>query len=81
MESSTVKSLKETVLERIESLSLEELNVVVSFLNELEKENSVKEEILAYKGFLKNMDDDFKIELTTGLPEKRLKGSKSHKSI
>jgi len=81
MESTTVKSLKETVLERIESLSLEELNVVVAFLNELEKENSVKEEILAYKGFLKNMDDDFKTELTTGLPEKRLKGSKSHNTI
>jgi hypothetical protein len=81
MESTTIKSLKETVLERIESLSVQELIGVVLFLNELEKENLVKEDILAYKGFLKNMDDDFKTELTTGLPEKRLKGSKSNKTI
>ncbi|MCL6259771.1 hypothetical protein M3O96_11775 [Aquiflexum sp. TKW24L] len=81
MESTAIKSLKETVLERIEILSLEELNVLATFLNELEKENSLKEEILSYKGFLKTMDEDFKTELTTGLPEKRLKGSKSHKTF
>lgn len=81
METAAAKTLKETVLERIENLSLQELNVVSDFLNDLENENPLKKEILSFKGFLKNMDQDFKTELTTGLPEKRLKGSKSHKTF
>lgn len=81
MENTAAKTLKETVLEKIENLSLQELNVVSDFLNDLENENPLKKEILSFKGFLKNMDQDFKTELTTGLPEKRLKGSKSHKTF
>ena len=81
METTAAKTLKETVLEKIENLSLQELNVVFDFLNDLENENPLKKEILSFKGFLKNMDQDFKTELTTGLPEKRLKGSKSHKTF
>ncbi len=81
METTAAKTLKETVLEKIENLSLQELNVVSDFLNDLENENPLKKEILSFKGFLKNMDQDFKTELTTGLPEKRLKGSKSHKTF
>jgi len=81
VETTAAKTLKETVLEKIENLSLQELNVVFDFLNDLENENPLKKEILSFKGFLKNMDQDFKTELTTGLPEKRLKGSKSHKTF
>jgi len=81
METTAAKTLKETVLEKIENLSLQELNVVSGFLNDLENENPLKKEILSFKGFLKDMDQDFKTELTTGLPEKRLKGSKSHKTF
>jgi len=81
VETTAAKTLKETVLEKIENLSLQELNVVSDFLNDLENENPLKIEILSFKGFLKNMDQDFKTELTTGLPKKRLKGSKSHKTF
>jgi hypothetical protein len=78
MESTTVKSLKETVLEKIESLSEIDLKVIDGMLNQLENKTSKKDKILSFAGLLDKVQDaDLIKELTVDLHKTRLKGNRN----
>lgn len=82
MESTTVKSLKETVLERIEGLSEVDLKVIDGMLNQLENKTSKKDKILSFAGLLDTQKDAGLIkELTTDLTKSRLKETRNFESL
>lgn len=82
MESTAIKSLKETVLERIESLSEGDLKVIDGMLNQLENKTSKKDKILSFAGLLDSKKDAGLIkELTTDLTNTRLKETRNFESL
>jgi hypothetical protein len=82
MESTTVKSLKETVLEKIESLSEIDLKVIDGMLNQLENKTSKKDKILSFAGLLDEKEDSALIkELTSDLIKTRSKETRNFESL
>jgi hypothetical protein len=76
MKTKSIENIKKRIRGKIEKLTETELETLESQIDQIEINHAKIEDILSFKGFLKDMDDEFKAELTTDLPRKRLEGSK-----
>lgn len=76
MKTKSFENIKKWILGKIEKLNKTELETLESQIDQIELNHAKIEDILSFKGFLKDMDAEFKAELTTDLPKKRLEGSK-----
>jgi hypothetical protein len=76
MKTKTIENIKKRIIGKIEKLNESELKSLESQIDQIELNHAKIDDILSFKGFLKDMDNEFKTELTTDLPRKRLEGSK-----
>lgn len=77
MKENTAEEIKNRISHKLEKWSEKDLATLETIINALEKEHSNIENIMSFRGFLKDMDEDFKLDLTTRLPQIRLEGSKN----
>jgi len=71
----TIHKIKNKIIQKVKSLSPENLKTLDEFLNQLEHEDKLKDEILSFAGAFNEMDEDFFNDLTEDLPANRTKGT------
>ncbi len=76
MKTKSIENIKKRILGKIERLTETELKSLESQIDQIELNHAKIEDILSFKGFLKDMDEEFKAELTTDLTRKRLEETK-----